>query len=72
VYGSEIKRDAPKNKGIFALQVEGRFALPLTKEKLTNKKKEGRSVQANIEYLYIRSYGQTASVTSNLWVYSRT
>ena len=32
----------------------------------------GRSVQANIEYLYIRSYGQTASVTSNLWVYSRT
>jgi hypothetical protein len=31
-----------------------------------------RSVQANIEYLYIRSYGQTASVTSNLWVYSRT
>jgi len=30
------------------------------------------SVQANIEYLYIRSYGQTASVTSNLWVYSRT
>ncbi len=29
-------------------------------------------VQANIEYLYIRSYGQTASVTSNLWVYSRT
>jgi len=37
---------------------------------------EGRllagSVQANIEYLYIRSYGQTASVTSNLWVYSRT
>jgi hypothetical protein len=72
LYGSEIKRDAPKNKGIFALQVEGRFALPLTKEKLTNKKKEGRSVQANIEYLYIRSYGQTASVTSNLWVYSQT
>jgi hypothetical protein len=32
----------------------------------------GRSVQANIEYLYIRSYGQTASVTSNLRVYSRT
>ncbi len=26
----------------------------------------GRSVQANIQYLYIRSYGQTASVTSNL------
>ena len=32
----------------------------------------GGSVQANIEYLYIRSYGQTASVTSNLRVYSRT
>jgi hypothetical protein len=31
-----------------------------------------RSVQANIEYLYIRSYGETASVTSNLRVYSRT
>jgi hypothetical protein len=30
------------------------------------------SVQANIEYLYIRSYGQTTSVTSNLRVYSRT
>jgi hypothetical protein len=30
------------------------------------------SVQANIEYLYIRSYGQTASVTSNLRVYSLT
>jgi hypothetical protein len=45
LYGSEIKRDAPKNKGIFALQVEGRFALPLTKEKLTNKKKEGRSAR---------------------------
>ena len=45
MYGSEIKRDAPKNKGIFALQVEGRFALPLTKEKLTNKKKEGRSAR---------------------------
>ena len=32
----------------------------------------GGSVQANIEYLYIRSYGQTASVTSNLRVYSQT
>jgi hypothetical protein len=42
---SEIKRGAPKNKGRFALQVEGRFALPLTKEKLTNKKKEGRSAR---------------------------
>ena len=30
------------------------------------------SVQANIEYLYIRSYGQAASVTSNLRVYSLT
>ncbi len=30
------------------------------------------SVQANIENLYIQSYGQTASVTSNLRVYSRT
>jgi hypothetical protein len=28
----------------------------------------GGSVQANIEYLYIRSYGQTAFVTSNLRV----
>ena len=46
MYGnSEIKRGAPKNKGRFALQVEGRFALPLTKEKLTNKKKEGRSAR---------------------------
>lgn len=47
LYGmySEIKRGAPKNKGRFALQVEGRFALPLTKEKLTNKKKEGRSAR---------------------------
>jgi len=31
-----------------------------------------RSVTANIEYLNIRSYGKTASVTSNLRVYSRT
>jgi hypothetical protein len=30
------------------------------------------SVQANIENLYIRSYGEIASVTSNLRVYSRT
>ena len=31
---SEIKRGAPKNKGRFALQVEGRFALPLTERKI--------------------------------------
>jgi hypothetical protein len=35
-------------------------------------KPKSGSVQANIENLYIRSYGQTASVTSNLRVYSRT
>jgi hypothetical protein len=35
LYGnSEIKRGAPKNKGRFALQVEGRFALPLTERKI--------------------------------------
>jgi hypothetical protein len=33
-------------------------------------KPKSGSVQANIENLYIRSYGQTASVTSNLRVYS--
>jgi len=36
----------------------------------TNTETRG-SVQANIENLYIRSYGETPSVTSNLRVYSR-
>ena len=35
LYGnSEIKRGAPKNMGRFALQVEGKSALPLTGRKI--------------------------------------
>jgi hypothetical protein len=58
-----------------SLRSGGANALSLARYSDTQIQKMGRwrgAVQANIENLYIRSYGQTTSVTSNLWVYSRT
>ena len=68
---------ADNGRDVCTLQPEDECSFPTAKNRLgTPSLMEwsgaATDVQANIEYLYIRSYGQTASVTSNLWVYSRT
>jgi hypothetical protein len=62
----------PENEIVFFLYVENKYVLSESSLWRSLCMRDRRSVQANIEYLYIRSYGQTASVTSNLRVYSRT